>query len=445
MCGIRILFVLLLCSFKVYAADLTLFEAYQRASTYDASILAARANNMAEREEINKSFAGFLPQARISAFQGQGKTDSTTPAGSTSISRHTNYDSYNYNFSVRQSIYNKANIADYRGSKAQVAKSDAVLEKEKITLITRVSGAYLDVLLAHENIDYSRSQIESVTSQLNQAERRYESGLGTITEISESKANLETAIAKSLEWSNAFELAKRELENYIGNFEGQLLRLDPKKLNPRLVLEKKMDDWIVVGLDKNPEVVAAKHDLEILNQDIEKNLAGHYPTLDLVASRVLTESDTNYTIGSSYRTSSLGLQLNVPIFSGGYVNASVNQARYKLNESEEKLKEKQRSISNDIRKYFNEVNNNVARIKAFEESLKSNEIALTGTKKGYEAALRSNVDVLNAEEKFVSAKRDLAKERYQLIFNILQLKLSAGSLNENDIQEVSHWLTRVNS
>ena len=403
------------------------------------------ANNLAEQEETGKALAGFFPQARLTAFQGQGKTDSVSPGtGSTSIKRHSDYDSYNYNFTVRQSLFNKANIADYRGSKAQIAKSDALFEKEKINLITRVSGAYLDILLAKENIEYSRSQIESVSSQLRQAEKRYELGVGTVTEISESKANLETATARSLEWANAHELARRELENYIGNFEGQPLKLDPKKINTNSILSKKIDDWIVVGLEKNPEVIAAKHELEILNQEVEKNLAGHYPTLDLIASRAITESDTNFTIGSNYRTNMLGLQLNVPIFSGGYVNSSVNQSRLKLEEAEEKLKEKQRSVGNDIRKYFNEVNNNVARIKAFEEALKSNEIALTGTQKGYEASIRSNVDVLNAAEKFVSSKRDLAKERYQLIFNILQLKLNVGSLNATDIQEVSGWLSEAN-
>ena len=442
MYSVRWLILFFVFSLEAHAAELTLAEAYQRATTYDATILAARASNMAEQEEIKKAFAGFLPQARISAYQGQGVTDSTSPgSGGTSIKRHSQYDSSNYNFTVRQSLFNKANIADYRGSKAQAAKSDAILEKEKITLITRGSGAYLDILLAKENINYSKSQIESVTSQLRQAERRYESGLGTITEIGESKANLETAIAKSFEWSNALELARRELENYIGSFNGQLLKLDPKKLNANLILSKKVDEWIITGLEKNPEVIAAKFESEMLNQEVEKNLAGHYPTLDLIASRAITESDTNYTIGSSYRTNALGLQLNVPIFSGGYINSSVNQARLKLDEAEEKLKEKQRSVSSDIRKYFNEVGNNVSRLKAFEESVKSNEIALTGTRKAYEAALRSNVDVLNAEEKFVSAKRDLAKERYQLIFNILQLKLSAGSLSGEDIQEMSRWLS----
>ena len=170
---IRLLILFLLFSLKAHATELTLFEAYQRATAYDATILAAQKSNMAEQEEIKKAFAGFLPQAKITAYQGQGVTDSTSSgSGGNSIKRHSQYDSSNYNFTVRQSLFNKANIADYRGSKAQAAKSDAILEKEKINLITRVSGAYLDILLAKENINYSKSQIESVTSQLKQAERR---------------------------------------------------------------------------------------------------------------------------------------------------------------------------------------------------------------------------------------------------------------------------------
>jgi outer membrane protein TolC len=125
------------------------------------------------------------------------------------------------------------------------------------------------------------------------------------------------------------------------------------------------------------------------------------------------------------------------------VNASVRQAAAKLNQSKEKLVQQERLITADVRKHFNAVQNGIAKIQAYQQSVKSNEIAVIGTQKGYEVGIRSNVEVLTAQEKLFAAKRDLARERYQLIFNKIQLKQSAGVLTDADIQEASVILNLV--
>jgi protease secretion system outer membrane protein len=205
----------------------------------------------------------------------------------------------------------------------------------------------------------------------------------------------------------------------------------------------KVDAWISLGLEKNPDIMAAQQEVQMVMQEIEKNNAGHFPSLDLVASKSNTKSDNNFTIGSNYQTDSIGLQLNVPIYSGGYVSASVKQAVAKLNQAREKLVQQERATSADIRKYFNAMQNGIAKILAYQQSVKSNEIAVIGTQKGFEVGIRSNVEVLNAQEKLYAAKRDLARERYLLIFNKIQLKQSSGSLTNADIQETSNLLCLV--
>jgi protease secretion system outer membrane protein len=202
----------------------------------------------------------------------------------------------------------------------------------------------------------------------------------------------------------------------------------------------KVDAWISLGLEKNPDIMAAQQEVQMVMQEIEKNNAGHFPSLDLVASKANTKSDNNYTIGSNYQTDSIGLQLNVPIYSGGYVSASVRQAAARLNQAKEKLLQQERATSADIRKYFNAMQNGIAKVQAYQQSVKSNEIAVIGTQKGFEVGIRSNVEVLNAQEKLYAAKRDLARERYQLLFNKIQLKQSSGTLSNVDIQEISALL-----
>jgi TolC family type I secretion outer membrane protein len=231
------------------------------------------------------------------------------------------------------------------------------------------------------------------------------------------------------------------LENITGVYTDTATSLDPSKLQLTVPLPSNVEAWISTAMEKNADIMAAQNEYLVVTQEVEKNNSGHYPTLDLVASRTHTQSDNNFTIGQQYDTDSIGLQLNVPLYTGGYVSSSVRQAVARVEQASEKLSEKQRSVNADVRKYFYEITNGIARIEAQSQSVASYETALVGTQKGYESGMRSNVDVLTAQEKLYSAKRDLARERYKLIYSRIQLKQVAGMLTESDIAEVNGWLT----
>ncbi|NBW61515.1 MAG: channel protein TolC [Methylophilaceae bacterium] len=430
----------------VQAEPFTLMQVFERAKSYDATLKAAVAQHNAQKEEINKSFAAFLPQVRLSASEGRGITDSETKnsLGNT-IKNHRVYDMRNYSLSVRQTIFNRATFAEYAQSKAEVASSDATLEKEQLGLIGRVSEAYFNLLLAGDNVHYSDAQKVAAQQQLAQAEKRYKTGSGTLTEVSEAKANLETVTAQRLDWLNSLEYAKRTLETICGVYIDQFFTLDPNKLVLKSPEPASVEEWIALSMKKNPEIQAAMHDMTAADEQINKNNSGHFPTLDLVASRTKSESDSNITIGSKFDTDSLSLQLNVPIYSGGYYSAAVRQAESQLIYAQEKLADKQRHVSNDVRKYFNEIVSGNARVEAQMLAVQSNETAALGTQKGFEAGLRSNVEVLNAQDKLFSSIRDLAKERYRLLYSRLMLKQVTGTLQDSDLSELNQMLTALPS
>jgi len=106
------------------------------------------------------------------------------------------------------------------------------------------------------------------------------------------------------------------------------------------------------------------------------------------------------------------------------------------------LNKQERTISSNIHKYFNSILSGIAQVRAYEQAVKSSEIALTGTQKGYAAGLRSNVDVLNAQEKLYESRRELSRARYQYIMNRIMLKDAAGMLTSADIEEVNGWLEK---
>ena len=430
-----------------FAEDLSLIEAFHGALHFDATMQSAKKDNEVQYAEVDKSSALFFPQARLLMYQGRSFSDSTTPRliGLGTTSQYRMYDSKNFGLTVRQSLFNKSNYAAFNQTREAAYKSDAILKKENLNLMARICGSYLDILMALDNIEYSEMQKFNVEVQLQSAEERYKNGVGTITEINEAKSNLESVIAKKLEWDNALEYSRRILETYIGRYPTEILRLNSRKLPKEKPNPPNIESWINFSLEKNPEIIAAQHDIEIAAADIDKSIAGHYPTLDLIASKSYTESQNDYSVGSRYDTNAIGLQLEVPIYYGGYVEANTKSSVAKFEQSKDEFLKKQREIKGNVRKYFHEIINGLSRLDAFEKVVESNEIALTGTIKGFEAGFRTNIEVLNAQEKLYMSKHDLSKERYSLIYNRILLKQSAGTLSEQDIQEISGWLSAKNS
>ena len=424
----------------VYAEPLDFSTAYQKALEYDAQVRSAHADYLTQKEEIAKAISQFRPSVRLNGAQGRNKTYSITPSMFGGLQPNTQfYTSKTYGVSVQQPLFNLSSFAEYKQAKAGVAKSGEELLKEKDYLIIRIAEAYCNALYSEDNFEYSRVHINASLEQLQQNKRRFEKGYGTITEISEAQAGYDMALAEGVDFANGVEFNRRELEHFTGVYPDKLSRLVPEKLVLSRPQPDNVESWIKVALADNHDIAAARQEIQMAKKEIDKQRAQRYPVLNLVAGRNYSESDNNYIIGSSYDTYSVGLQMSVPIYTGGYVSASVRQAQARRMKANEELSFKERGIESDVRKYFNGVVTSISQIHAYEQAVKSGEVALQGTKKGFVAGLRTNMDVLDAEQKLLTSKRNLAKSRYQYILNRLQLKASVGTLAQSDVDEVNSW------
>ena len=429
---------------------LGLFAAYEKARQYDAQYKSAQASNTKTSEEINKARAAFLPKVQLTASKGRGQTDSTSAFTSQSTNR--DYDTQNYNLSLRQPLFNKQAFAEYRLAKANVGRADALLAGESVNLVSRLTDAYLNTLFTEDNLRYNQSRSEALKQQLLQAKSRYKAGVGTITEVNEVQASLDLNQAQLIELNNNNGLNRRALESMIGVYPTKLKHLQPEKM---VLLSDKPENaagavdaaqaWVDTAMQSNAQVLAAQKQVEAATQEIERSSAGHYPTLEIVASRSITESENNITIGSKFDTKTLALQLNMPIFAGGYVSASVRQSVAALEEANERLNLAKREVSSDVRGFYGGLANAVSSIQAYEQAEKSGRAALIGTKKGFEYGTRTNVEVLDSDEKLYETLRNLARARYQYVTNLIKLKESAGTLSADDIQQVSDWFVGVSN
>ena len=417
-----------------------LSAAYHRALDYDARLQAAKADNAAQQEEVGKARSYFRPSVQASAKRGRNATESTTQGFFGPVDEEFFYNTKNYSISVRQPVFNAVNLARYSQSKAVAAKSDAELESEQSQMIIRIAEVYFNLLYAEDNVAFSGARLVAVKEQLEQAERRYRSGFGTITEVNEAEAERDMASAEQLEALNALSRSRREMQNITGLYPDALRKLVPEKLVLDIPGPQNVEEWIALSQENNQAVEAARQEIRIAAKEVDKNRYARVPTLDLVAARTWTESDYDFAIGSKYDTYSLAAQLTVPIYTGGFTSASVRQAKAKRIAAFERFNLQEREALANVRLYFERLAAAIAQIRAYEQAVRSSEIALTGTRKGYGAGLRSNVDVLNAQEKLYLSRRNLAKSRYQFILNRLMLKDAAGMLDESEVYEINSWL-----
>ncbi len=418
------------------AEPLSLKEAYDLALHYDARYLSAEADTQIAKEEVSKARAAFLPNVKASTSRGRNRLDSTTPYSS---EEGLYYSTRSHNLSVRQPLFNLQSIASYKQAGAVKAKSESLFEGEHSSLIVRTVELFCNVLYSEENIAFTDAQLKAFLDQLEQAKKRYANGFGTITEINEAQASYDLALAEHANAIAGLENSRRELESVTGVYSENLCRLDPRKLVLAEPAPRNVEAWIGMATEKSSKIKAARQEVEVARKEIDKNKAYRYPQLDLWAGRSYSVSENSYAIGSTYDTWSVSVQLNMPIYTGGYASASIRQAYARRQKASEALNLQERESLTDVRMYYNAQLNSIVQVRAYEQAVKSGEIALEGTRKGFMAGFRTNTDVLDATRKLFETRRSLARARYQYILNRLMLRDAAGVLGEEELGEVDHF------
>ncbi len=431
----------LFASSTVQALDL--MEAYRLAISGDATFQAARATAEAAREAVPQARAGLLPQVSATASRSKNNTVQTSPnVLRQEVSREYDYFATSASINLRQPLFRLGSLAHFYQAEAQVAAAEATLENDTQLLALRVAGNYFDTLVAREKLDTIRIQKEAYAGQLASAERALKAGFGTRTDIDEAQARLDMVAAQEIEARQQLTVMEKTLAGVINQRipADQLARIDDARLQLEMPQPDNLEAWISRAEENNPELRAIRHTIEVAERELDKGRAAHLPTLDLVASRSKSDSDSNNTIGNQYLTSSIGVQLNIPIFSGGQVNSVIRQARANLDKARQQHEAARRQINVVIAREFGAIEQGIARVKALEQALRSAEQALNSTRKGVQAGTRNSIDVLNALQQAAAAQFQLAEARTQYSVSRLKLKSAAGALSEQDIADVNRWL-----
>ena len=421
------------------AQAIDLLQVYQEALANDAPYASARAALAAGRERTPQGRAGLLPTLGVSGAYNRTTVD-TTLSG-VDISRR--FSGNNYTVALSQPLFRIANWEQYQQGMLSSAQSEAQFAQAQQDLIVRVAQAYFDVLASQDALETVRAQKTAITEQLAAAKRNFEVGTTTITDTHEAQARYDLSVAQEFAAQNDLEIKRTALQQIIGKPAGELATLVPgvKLNNPEPAA---IDKWVQSAEQQNYGVVGQQLALEIAQRDIKRNRAGHYPTVDLVASRNHTNQPSSSLIatGNVGNTTSVGVQWAIPLFSGFAVDSRVRESIALEDKARADLENARRVAAQNARQSFLGVNAGLAQVKALEAAEVSSKSALESNQLGYQVGVRINIDVLNAQQQLYSTERDLSKARYDTIVNGLRLKSAAGTLKEEDLVQVNALLKR---
>jgi outer membrane protein len=405
-------------------------QVYRDSLANDAQYAAARATAEAGREKVPQGLAGLLPAV--------GAAVSTTWNDNIYSGLDRSFNTNGYNVNLTQPLFRWQNYVQYGQAKLLAIQSEANFAQARQDLILRVAQAYFDVLFAEENLTAVQASKTAIVQQLEQAKKNFEVGTATITDTHEAQSRYDLAVAQQIAAESDLEIKHYALNLIVGKETGVLSRLKPAAtLAPPQPAS--MQQWVEAAETASFLVQAQQAAAEVANKEVERNRAGHLPTLDAVAN--YGENNAGASQFGSNRlettTRTVGLQLNIPLYQGGVINSKVREATANRDAAMSVLESTKRGAAQGARQSYLGVVNGLAQVRALEAALVSSTSALESNRLGYEVGVRINIDVLNAEQQLYSTKRDLAKARFDTLLAQMKLKASVGSLGEDDLQQLN--------
>lgn len=417
---------------------------YGQALEYDPAYRAALAERNAGREERAIGRAALLPRLSYQYQTGRNQSEVTQPAPFGSMATtDRSYRSYSSALTLQQPLLDYEAWSRYHYGIAQTHHADERFRSRSQELAVRVAKAYTDSLYAQDQIELSRAQKRAYAELLILNRRKLEAGEGTRTDVLETQARHDLAIAQEIEAQDALDAALRELSAMVGH-RVLVEELAPLSLSFGVLAMENTDfaHWRDTALAHNPELSAQRHALDAAQERIEQARAGHFPSVSLYASAGRQKSSSESTYDQRYRTNSIGLQVNIPIFAGGGVSASVRQAVAQREQQRYEGDARRSEILNELRRQFNLFRSSAAKMQAYQYAVDSARELTLAMQKSVVGGERVNADVLEAEQQYYDALRNLAQARYAYLLSWLTFRFHAGLLGPEDIRTVDRFFLK---
>ncbi|EGQ7837211.1 TPA: efflux RND transporter outer membrane protein VpoC [Vibrio parahaemolyticus] len=415
----------------------SLAEIYDLAKQNDPQLLSVAAQRDRAFEAITSSRSALLPQINLTAGYNLTRGDTEYDSNLISdVSNDSNALTAGVNFS--QELYNRASWITLDTAEKSARQADATYAAAQQGLILRVSQAYFEVLRAQDNLVFVRAEKAAVGRQLEQTKQRFEVGLSAITDVHDAQAQYDAVLADEVLAENDLINSYESLREITGQEHKNLNVLDTNRFSATRT-NSPAETLIDEAKTKNLSLLSARISQDIARDNISLASSGHLPTLSLDGGYNYGDT-SNSTRDNTTDNFNIGVNLAVPLYTGGNVTSQTKQAEFAYVAASEDLEAQYRSVVKDVRAQNNNINASIGALKAYEQSVVSARSALEATEAGFDVGTRTIVDVLDATRRLYDANKNLSDARYNYILSVLQLRQAVGTLSEQDILDVDAGL-----
>lgn len=420
------------------AQALDLSTANSAAQANDASIRATRASTDAQRERLPMAQAQLRPNLSLNGSYNRNILDTTTNTGTA----RDRYASSNLSVSVRQPLYRKGLWVGVDQAKSIIEDAAASEAAEEQNLTVKVSTAYFEALLTNDQLRLIESQRVFTETQLDAAGKALTAGTGTRTDIDEAQARLDMTLAQALEARQRAQSTRRALEAMVQQPAEVLAAIDPARLNLQALQPTDLQSWVASAEQQSPELKSLTARVRTAELEVTKAQSGHLPTLDAVAQWSVNDSENVTRINTQYAQRSIGVQLSVPLYAGGYVNAQVRQALADQERYQQQLEATRRDLDLRVQREYHGVTEGTLKVRALEQAVRSATQLIESTRMSQKAGVRTVIDVLNVEQQQLQAQKELTQSRHLYAVSLIRLWALAGQATPERIGTVNSWLVQ---
>ena len=427
-------------SIAIARAD-DMMSTYQLASVQDQQYQAAVSTYDAEVARLGKARAGLLPFLGAGASSVRRKQEVTSADNIAGFDGEAEYNVDSWSVNFNQTLFDVPAWQLYKQAKVNLEKATLNLDSAKQELIFRVATVYGLALVAKESLRVSEAEKKALAEQLELDQERLNVGLGTVTNLYATESRYSLAVSDAIVADFALRDALVALKELTAQEPGNLLVIaqDKPPLDPPSPNE--LDYWVEAALKNNLDFLSAQRTVEIADREVSRIKAGHYPTLDLLASHSNIDADGSLTgSGRINENSDIGLQLGIPLIQGWGVVSSTREARAVYQTALHKQEGIRRKVDRTSRSAYQAITSGISRLQALNKAVRAGSSTVEAKREGFNAGVNTNVEVLDAVRDLYGSERDYISAKYQFILSTLQLKRVAGSLEVADLERVNGWL-----
>jgi outer membrane protein len=446
--SIKVLFLTLAAVVVPGMANATsLLEIYQQALQSDPRIHEAEARRLASLEAKPQARGVYLPQI---SFDGDWTKSNSSGTGEILVGdivvpsqSETDSEATRWQFTLRQTLFRWDQIVNLRRADKTVAKAEADREAAQQDLIVRVTRTYFDILAAEDQLTAIHANRNAIARQLEQAKQRFDVGLIAITDVQESQAAHDSAVADEIGAKRRLATAREFMREITGEYVSKLSAPgNDLPLNPPDPANE--SGWIDLALGQNLALISSRIDEQLARDEISFRRNGHYPSIDLVATNSKLDSEQTLSgtppLSNVRRSDSIGVQFSIPLFAGGATSSRVREAVYLHRATRENLQRVSRETERQTRDSYLGVLAEISRVQALEKAVESSETALEATQAGFDVGTRTIVDVLDAQFLLYQSITRYYQSRYDYVLNAMRLRQAAGNLQVQDLEALDQYL-----